>query len=188
MSAINFFPGASQFPWEGLLQACCWAIFLRAGVEGSLQLKAKSCKCGCTRSSSTAAKTQEAQSAFTHSSTGLLLDIWFSASPENLALPASPCTVWVTAANNWPVFTQKKGCAIYPQGASSDLWEQTCWQTHVQISSQFSQSCFSFDNALKEAVYKWNPTAAAVTPCPQFQEYQGCPWSQAMGLNLMAQI
>lgn len=93
MSAITFFPGASQFPWEGLLQACCWVIFLRAGIEGSLLLKAKSCKRGCTKSSSTAAKTQEAQSALTDGA-GLLLEIWFSTSPANLALQVSPCLTY----------------------------------------------------------------------------------------------
>lgn len=187
MSAINFFLGASQFPWEVLLQACCWAVFLRAGIEGSLLLKAKSCKWGCTRSSSTAAKT------WRHSQPSQMVQgsSWksgFLHPLQTLHCKSVHALSGITAANNWPVFTQKKGCAISPQGASTDLWEQTCWQTHVQISSEFSQSCFSFNNALKEAVYKWNPTAVAETPSPHFQDYQGCPWSQAMGLNMMGQI
>ena len=52
---------------------------------GSLPLRAKSHKCGCPRSSSTAAEMGQARSALTASGSGLLLEIWFSASPANLA-------------------------------------------------------------------------------------------------------
>lgn len=115
MSAINLFPGASQFPWEGPLQACCWAIFLRASIEGSLLLKAKCCKCGCTRSSSTAAKTQEAQSVLTDGA-GLLLQIWFSASPANFALPVSPCTVWDNSSKQLAcVYSEERMCHFSPR-------------------------------------------------------------------------
>lgn len=64
---VGRFPGASQFPQQALLLASLLPGYFSEGRhwEGSLLLRAKSCKRGWTRSSSTAAVTREAGSALT---------------------------------------------------------------------------------------------------------------------------